>query len=159
MNEEHNPLTTIFPTFQCFNDSMEFIDHVFRLCPEKIDDVVLVHAICVSTNGREFAHSWVEDTKDQLAIFSGVFMGDKIYFAAPLEEFLKTYAVKESTRYTPEEALQNNLRTINYGPWEEKYEALCGAPREHLVMGGGHMQRVIQIGALPKSNKPTTKGE
>jgi sulfotransferase len=28
MTEGHDPKTTIFPTFECFNDSMDFIDHL-----------------------------------------------------------------------------------------------------------------------------------
>jgi len=158
--DSHDPKTTIFPTYDCFTDSMEFIDHIARNCPEAIDQMILVHAICISSNeGREYAHSWVEDTKSEAAIFCGIFMDQKTYLAAPLVEFFKTYTVKESTRYTVMEAINENLRTVNYGPWEEKYIALCGFKGAHVVLGGGYMEKIVQVGVLPIHEKPTTKGQ
>jgi hypothetical protein len=148
----HDPKTTIFPTFECFSDGMEFIDHIARLCPEKINDISLVHAICTADDGTEYSHGWVEDGKQEICIFCGVYMDEKIYFAARFEDFFKGYKVKEFTRYSVWEALQNNVRTINYGPWEEKYIALCG--KGGTIVGGGMMQNVGVIGSLPK---PTTE--
>lgn len=159
MNTEgYDPKTTIFPTFECFTDSMEFIEHIAMECPEIGEQFILVHAICTAEIGRDFSHSWVEDTKNQVAIFCGIYMDQKTYFAAPLENFFRGYSVKESTRYTVAEAIQNNLRTVHFGPWEEKYQALCRNGEPNPVLGGGYMEKVIQIGVLPKHEKPTTGG-
>lgn len=151
-----DPKTTIFPTFECFTDAMEFIDVIARENPEKIKNTTLVHAICVTDEGREYAHGWVEDSHLEAVIFCGIWMGAKTYFAAPFKEFFKTYRVKESTRYTVEEAVKMNLRTVHLGPWEEKYSALCGNG-EQTILGGGHMEKVSMIGSLPFATAPTPK--
>jgi hypothetical protein len=57
------------------------------------------------------------------------------------------------------EAVKHNLRTVNYGPWEKQYIALCGPKGARVVLGGGFMQKVVQVGVLPIHEKPTTKGE
>lgn len=150
-----NPATTIYPTFECFTDAMEFIDAMARL-PETHDYISLVHGICVTEEGREYAHAWVEDSNARIAIFCGIWMGTKVYFSAPLEEFFKTYAVKESTRYTIAEAVMKNLETVHFGPWEEKYGALCGEG-EQTILGGGYMEKVAMIGKLPFATTPTSK--
>lgn len=154
-----NPKTTIFPTFNCFNDSMEFIDHVARECPEKVNNLTLVHAICLSENGREYAHGWIEDTKWNVVIFCGIYMDQKVYLAAPFESYFSTYKVKESTRYTMREALKENLRTVHFGPWKGKYQALCGDKGERIVLGGGFMNNVSFIGSLPHATTNETKEE
>lgn len=151
--EQCDPRRTIFPTFQCFNDSMEFIDHIAGECPELMDTMVLVHGICLSDGGREFVHAWVEDIKNKMAIFCGIYMGERVYLAAPLENFFAGYTVKEATRYTVMEAMQNNLRTVHFGPWEKKYDALCFDGQSERVLGGGQMEKVVILGSLPKPNK------
>jgi hypothetical protein len=156
MIEGTNPATTLYPTFECFTDAMEFIDIVVREYPEKINNTTLVHAICVTEEGREYAHGWVEDSQLKAVIFAGIWMGAKTYFAAPFEEFFKTYRVKESTRYTIEEAMKMNLKTVSYGPWEDKYDALCG-DGEQTILGGGHIEKVSIIGSLPFATAPTPK--
>jgi hypothetical protein len=131
---------------------MEFIDHIARKAPELADIMFLVHAVCISGGGQEFTHAWVEDTLNKMCIFCGVYMGKKNYFAAPMENFFKGYTVKESTRYTVAEAMAENLRTIHFGPWEKKYDDLCGTKGSHTILGGGQMEKVIHLGALPEPN-------
>lgn len=157
--EGYDPKTTIYPTFDCFTDAMDFLDHVAREDPEVAERVVLVHAVCISDCGREFAHAWIEDTKHSMAIFCGIYMDQKIYLAAPLANFYIGYTVKESTRYTVKEAIEENLRTFNFGPWEEKYITLCNKGEKGMdrVLGGGYMENVVQIGVLPKHEKQTNK--
>lgn len=151
--ETADPKTTIFPTFDCFTDAMEFVSYIVREQPDLINDIILVHAICLpSENDREYAHAWVEDNKTKMAIFCGIYMDEKVYLTAPLKDFLETYHVKESTRYTVHEALKQNLKTTHYGPWEDKYNALCNDTDEHLVLGGGHMSGVSMLGTIPALN-------
>jgi hypothetical protein len=62
--------TTLFPTFKCFDDAMEFIDHIARNCKDIAERIYLVHAICVTEEGEEYAHAWVEDMEQDVAIFA-----------------------------------------------------------------------------------------
>jgi hypothetical protein len=153
----HDQKTTIFPTFNCFTDAMEFVEHVGLRLPEKVKDITLVHAICIaSEGGREYAHGWVEDSDEKEAIFCGIYMDTKYYFAAPFENFFETFKVKESTRYSVSEAVKENLRTFNFGPWEDKYKALC-ANGERTVLGGGYMTNVRFIGRIPTTRNKGRK--
>jgi hypothetical protein len=94
-----------------------------------------------------------------MCIFCGFYMGGKNYFAAPMENFFKGYTVKKSTRYTVEEAMRENLRTGHFGPWEKKYDDLCGPKGANKILGGGQMEKVIHLGALPESqNNQKQKG-
>lgn len=157
--EQLDPKTTLYPTFECFTDSMEFIDHIAKMCPEIVHRLTLVHGICLSENGREFAHAWCEDKEYGVVIFSGIYMGETVYLAAPFENYFKVFKVKESTRYTVMEAVKNNLGTVHFGPWEEKYGALCGNRGEQIMLGGGYMEKVTLIGSIDKTTKETKKGK
>lgn len=156
--ETADPKTTIFPTFDCFTDAMEFSDYIARDHPEAINTVILVHAICLSSeDGREYAHAWVEDIELKKVIFCGIYMKQKVYLTASLEDFFEVYKVKETTRYTMSEALEQNLATGNFGPWEEKYSALCNNGEGHLILGGGYMKNVRMLGTLPSTTKSNIK--
>lgn len=153
-----DPRTTVFPTFDCFTDAMELIAYIAREQPDLINDITLVHAICLpSENDREYAHAWVEDNNTKMAIFCGIYMDEKIYLTAPLKDFLETYNVKESTRYTVDEAMKENLRTVSYGPWEKKYDALCTNKDEKVILGGGYMRNVRIVGSIPNTTTKNTK--
>jgi hypothetical protein len=152
-----DPRTTIYPTFDCFTDAMEFIAAMVGL-PEIHDFITLVHGICVTEEQKEYAHAWIEDSNAKIVIFCGIWMGAKTYFAAPFEEYFKTYQVKESTRYTIAEAMKMNLKTVSYGPWEEKYDALCGSS-EQTILGSGHMENVSLIGNPTPTPKQLKKGK
>lgn len=150
-----DPKTTIFPTFECFTEALELVAYLSRI-PDVINYITLVHGICLAENGREFAHAWVEDSNDETVIFCGVYMGKKVYLSAPFKNYFETFKVKETTRYTVPEALWRNLETVSYGPWEDKYKALCGNG-EQTILGGGHMEGVSMIGSLPFATTPTPK--
>jgi hypothetical protein len=146
MNEE----TTIYPTHSCFDDAMEFVDWMaveFADEKEGLEGISLVHSINETQDGKRYAHAWVEDSSTDVAIFAGIFKGVKAYFGSPIKEFYARYNVQETTRYTVTEAIMNNLRTYNFGPWEEKYIALC-ANGDHAIVGQGEMH-VRLLGTLP----------
>jgi hypothetical protein len=159
MIEQNN---TVYPTYSCFDDSLEFISYVaLEYKDEDTSMVSLVHGIVSGDDGGNYSHAWVEDDSTRVAIFAGMWKGEKIYFYAPIEEFYTQHRVKETTKYTIKEAIENNIRTIHFGPWEPKYEALCGSGTQHTVIGGGEM-RLGTIGKLPTrkkthDNKETTK--
>lgn len=140
---------TVYPTHSCFDDALEFINYVaLEYRDEDTSMISLVHGIVRGDDGNNYAHGWVEDSSTRLAIFAGVLKGEKIYFYTPIEEFYTKNRVKETTKYTIKEAIENNIRTIHFGPWEPKYVALCGGGGYHTVIGGGEM-RLGTIGKLP----------
>jgi hypothetical protein len=55
----------------------------------------------------------------------GIYESERIFYAQDRAEFFKRMRVQESTRYTVREAVAENYRTNHYGPWVEKYAALC----------------------------------
>jgi hypothetical protein len=49
----------------------------------------------------------------------------KVYVRAERAEYYAEGRVEKVTRYTPREALRENIRTGHFGPWEDEYRALC----------------------------------
>jgi hypothetical protein len=41
---------------------------------------------------------------------------------------------------------------MKYGPWEKKYDALCGPEGSRKVLGGGQMEHVAILGNIEKGN-------
>src|SRR4249920_2200100 len=79
MSMEQN--NTVYPTYSCFDDAMEFIDYV--ACEYKNEDtsmITLLHGLMTGDDGAPHAHAWVEDASTRTAIFAGIWKGDKIYF-------------------------------------------------------------------------------
>lgn len=127
--------TTIYPTGKCFDDALDYISERVKANPSELNRtrLLLVHAICVipegSPNaGERFAHAWVEEvlSETERTAWQGGLLEDglKVYFGAPVEqvyEFLKPSTVRV---YTIAQAVQENIRTEHYGPWEPVFQAL-----------------------------------
>jgi hypothetical protein len=146
---------TIYPTYSCFDDAMEFIDYVAQEYKNEDTSVItLVHGTIKGDDGNLHAHAWCEESGLKVAIFAGFLRGEKVYFYSPLDEFYEKYRVQEKTHYTIKEALGHNLRTIHFGPWEPKYVALCGIEGDVGFIGSGEM-RIGTVGKLP-TRKETT---
>lgn len=120
----------ILPTHKCFDDALEYLAEAVRDEPNLAEgkDLLLVHGICVAPDGHEFSHAWVE--MPGAAIFSGLHKGQLEYFGLPIGIFIQVYRVKETTKYTIQEAWEHNRRSGNFGPWEERYANLCGTSKE-----------------------------
>jgi hypothetical protein len=139
---------TVYPTYSCFDDALEFIDYV--ACEYKDEDtsmVTLVHGLMTGDDGEPHAHAWVEDSTTNLAVFAGILKGEKIYFYAPIDQFRKCYKITDTTQYTIREALLKNLEHQHFGPWEPKYVALCGSGDTAMI--GSGMMKLGTIGKLP----------
>jgi hypothetical protein len=130
---------------------MELMEYAAKHQPEVLPAWRIVHAICEGQNGQLFAHGWVEDDCMEVALFAGMLQGEKVYMLARIEEFYKTYNVKESTKYTVKQALKHNLQSGHFGPWKQKYEELTGKGRKD-IMGSGFMHTNL-LGPLPKEEK------
>lgn len=144
---EEGPNNIIYPTHSCFDDAMEFVDYVAREFKGEDVPIQLVHGLMTGDDGQPHAHAWVEETNMKLAVFAGMHKGEKVYFYTPIDQFYAGYKITETTKYSVIEALENNLRTIHFGPWEPKYVALCGGG--HLAVIGSGEMRVGTIGKLP----------
>jgi hypothetical protein len=121
---------TIHPTHTCFTDAMEMIDQVIRDAPEELPRHTLVHAIAVLPGGELFAHAWVERftrTGSLEAWQRGIWQGHLVTFAVAATELAVSLKVQRQWRYTPAEALAQNLRSGMFGPWEPELQALCGS--------------------------------
>lgn len=126
----------ILPTHKCFDDALDFLEYVANRelkktngsCVKVRDTLrryVLVHGIYVPA-GEPVAHAWVEEVDGSLWQ-GGILNGEHLYFAVPREHFYTSTNVLECTRYSVSEARDWNYRTGHFGPWEEKYRALCRA--------------------------------
>jgi hypothetical protein len=150
--KEYGTNGVVHPTHSCFDDSLEFIEYV---CGEyKQDDLsmlTLVHGIFIGDDGKPHTHAWVEDSSTKTAIFAGIYQGTKTYLFSKLDQFHNRYKFTETTRYTLREAMEHNLRTMSYGPWDPKYIALCG-DGERTVVGASVMD-VGLIGPLPRKEE------
>lgn len=126
----------LHPTNHCFDDALDFIDAacradgyvIFRVGADGAvtsDRLTLVHGICLAPPTFErYAHGWVEEGADVWD--AGLLDGVRVYLRMPQAEFYAYRQVQETTKYTVIEALRLNWASNHYGPWEEKYRALCG---------------------------------
>jgi hypothetical protein len=121
---------TILPTFHCFDDALELI--AARVA-EGADGVLLVHGIAVGANGEPYAHAWVEE--HGLSWDSGLWQGQRIYYAVGVAEFYAARQIVQTTKYTAREAAEQNHRTHSYGPWEPVYRALCREAGRGRIVG------------------------
>lgn len=146
------PNNTIYPTHSCFDDAMEFMEFVAKEYKnEDLSFLKLVHGTVKGDDGLPHAHAWVEDSGTEVAIYAGVLKCEKVYFYTPIEEFYSGWRVQETTKYTIKETVENNLRTIHFGPWEQKYKDLVADDKHgnHTFIVGGTM-RIGTLGKLPR---------
>lgn len=115
---------TIYPTHECFDDAVEIIADLVKENPGTMvtAEHMIVHAI-VAPYGKDMAHAWVE-SKDGFVRFIGILDGERVLVEYDRTMFYDQMKVKDQTRYTILEAYQAEQRTGQYGPWEEKYQAL-----------------------------------
>lgn len=133
---------TILPTHTCFDDALDWVSEA--VVKKGKTDLFLVHGIqCISTlNGDHlFAHAWIEE--GDLCWDFGILQenGAKIAFAVQRAEYYAERQCRDVTRYTPFEACRENYNSNHFGPWKEKYRALCG--REPTVLGVTHASILI----------------
>jgi hypothetical protein len=137
-----NPGDEILPTHSCFDDAIEYLtariagDQAIRANPGALvtdPPLILVHAICVVHEGHEkagqpFAHAWVEERLADgswVAWQAGILRGKRIEFSMPRSELEQKFRPQVTTRYTPMAAFMKNLQTKSFGPWDQRYQALC----------------------------------
>lgn len=149
---------TLYPTKQCFTDAMEWMEWVAKDSMEKQEgfpDMQLVHAICTGNyNGMEYAHAWVEDNCLKVVVSSGMLKGEKVYYYVDREKWYELHQVKEKTIYDFRQIALRNLATGHFGPWEEKYQKLCG--RTDSFLGEKQMQ-IKLLGPLPTTQQTEGK--
>lgn len=124
------------PTQTCFDDALDFISEVMWLLKgqlrsndgevrEYLERFVVVHGICLTPDGQPYAHAWVEEM--DVRVWQGALLnGARIFHPQNRTTFYVERRVQESTRYSVAEAARENERTDHFGPWVEKYRALCG---------------------------------
>lgn len=121
----------LYPTGTCFDDCVEI------LCTLSVDELrraEIVHGICLGDEAP-YAHGWIE--LDGEVWQAGIFEGERVYYRVPVETFLAACRVQCSTRYTVQQASDEERRTGKLGgPWVPEYEALCGGGRR--IMGSIH---------------------
>lgn len=122
-------ITLIRPTGTCFDDALDFIADMLRASTGEsklkwIESLILVHGICTAPDGRLYAHAWVEHL-DESVWQRGVMRGRSVYYQQGRDKFYKDRGVRETTRYTVQEADRMNELHDNFGPWEERYRALA----------------------------------
>lgn len=116
---------TIRPTHTCFDDVLDFL--VTSIPREQLVEWTVVHGICLAPDESRFAHAWLE--RDVSVWQSGILDGEAVFYEMPHEVFLRAWRVQRSTRYSVREAVDWNMRTGHYGPWDEEYRSLCGGDR------------------------------
>lgn len=116
----------IYPTHTCFDDALEMLCEAIKANPGagESDELLLVHGICLTPFGQEYAHAWVESL-GKLAWFMGILDGKRQQFAAKIPEYYNEMNVVKTTKYTPRQAWKENNKHVTFGPWIEKYQKLC----------------------------------
>lgn len=125
----------IRPTNTCFDDALDFVEHVARslqLSPaeqrRRLDCLVVVHGVCLSpVDNGPYAHAWVEETDEGGTVVwqAGIVRGLRMFYSLEVDDFVANARPQDMTRYTVGEAIQLNHQTDHYGPWEPRYVDLC----------------------------------
>jgi len=117
-------MTTFEPTHKCFDDALDCLSAAMRECHHYRDRWRLVHAIC-KCDGGLFAHAWCE-VNESIAITAFMIGGIHTYVQMKRRDFYKLYQPQMMTKYNPFEAVRENERTLNFGPWLDCYRDHCG---------------------------------
>lgn len=125
----------ILPTHTCFDDALDLLAAIAKdrygaiLNPgiEKDFEFKLCHAICVDPKGKQYAHAFVEDEKnDQVRSMGRVAGHDAIVeYCADRKEYYDHFKVIKVWRYDLLEAYILNRMHENYGPWQLELLKLC----------------------------------
>src|SRR5688500_4516611 len=107
-------MTDILPTYSCFDDAMDFIEARIKDNPENARTLVLVHGIAVASNGRRYAHAWVE--QGLVCWDAGILEGKRIWYSTRMAEYYVARRIECKTRYSLLEAYDENVRSGHYGP-------------------------------------------
>jgi flavorubredoxin len=119
------------PTHTCFDDALDYIERCLKADRKYAERLLLVHGICATRTGREFAHAWVEDADGY--VWGGcIHKGEKMYASRLRQQFEREIAIVKCTRYTLPEVAVMNVLHLTSGPWEPEYRALCRRPGQHL---------------------------
>ncbi len=124
-----DPSTNIYPTGTCFNDALELFEYFITMDPTRIRTLTLVHAICIKPVGSPgagglFAHAWIEE--GDIVWSAGILNGVKVQYSCEAQSFREQLQLQDETRYSAWDVHRENRRTGTFGPWVEKYRALCG---------------------------------
>jgi len=116
--------TTIYPTHQCFDDSVENLMHLIEEDGLRMTNgtLLIVHGI-ISPDGKDIAHAWLE-LDGKVVVDSGILKGQKITYRADLESFYRESKARDVTKYMPVNAAGLEMK-LGFGPWEDRYKKLC----------------------------------
>ena len=112
------------PTGTCFDDALDFVSELLAASTGDaklrwIQQLIIVHGICITPDGEPYAHAWVEHLEK---VWQGTLLqGQRAFYPTQREKFYEERRVMESTRYTVREAMRMNEQHDNFGPWEERY--------------------------------------
>lgn len=114
-----NDPTTLYPTCQCFDDSMDYLEHLLRNKGlEEARRAFLVHGM-MTIAGTEILHGWVEYDGQ---VMDGKFLnGELVYIGISIEDFYKNFKVVDRVKYSLAEVVEMNSIHETYGPWEPRY--------------------------------------
>ncbi len=120
------------PTHTCFDDALDYISKRVVADPPLAHGttLVLVHGIATGANGEPYSHAWCEENGQ--CWDAGIWNGQHVYYSVAAAEYYAARRIQETTRYTVKQACLLNYGSNHYGPWEPRYQALCGLGR-HIV--------------------------
>lgn len=116
----------LLSTHHCFDDALDYLNQRVLAEPHlaRWSTLWLVHGIAQNKAGELYAHAWCEE--GGRCWDAAIAEGQRVWYAVPRDEFYAARQIQETTRYTVRSACRHNLTSGHYGPWEEKYRALCG---------------------------------
>jgi hypothetical protein len=133
----------------CFNDTCEWLEELVKHKPReaRLANYHLCHGIVTGCthgivvggevrafNHGKYAHAWIE-FQGATVHHSGLCIHEgkqvKCWCEFNREEYYAEFKIEDVTRYTIEEVCEQNDKHKTYGPWEDKYLALCKKGLRH----------------------------
>jgi len=142
--------TCIFPTHTCFDDALDYLALRLRQDRRAAAKLTLVHGILLVPEGPKvgtpFAHGWVEEALPggvvvwqdgfidlggfEVPLAGGTLRAERdlarVTYSTPAVDWREKMRLQKDTRYTVRQAIAENRRSNNFGPWVDEYRALCG---------------------------------
>lgn len=142
------PNSTIVPTHSCFDDAIEFFELFLGDLRRAATVFRVVHGVLRGHDeGEPYGHGWVEQlpgTDFGLIDFrpparvvwqGGLIDGARVYFALDRSDFFRGYGVQRFWSYTLQEAVEHNMRSGHYGPWQPEVRELVLSKAAGRIVG------------------------
>lgn len=115
---------TIQPTYNCFENSIRYLQYLSIANPSSLANTCLIHGLCSDKNndyGHSYFHSWVEvkSESETRCVYDVIYNGRLQYLNLPKPEFYEKFGVLRAKSYSSFEVDGQVYKAGHCGPWAQ----------------------------------------